>query len=124
MRKLVLAFCFSILIGLPAFAQMYPTDRSFTRTANSSVPVEYDGCLQRASSGLLFNSSQGKYYLVSGTVSLQGYVGQNVHIIASNINPGDPSSDERSFASGEPLHQPPTLDVTDISISGGVCNSQ
>jgi hypothetical protein len=103
---------------------MYPNNTNFTRRTNSSVPSEYVGCLQRSAGGLLFTSSEGKsYYLVSGTVSLNGYIGQKIRIVANNINSADPSSGERSIASGEPANGPLTLDVSDIAQEDGGCKS-
>jgi hypothetical protein len=123
-RTLILAFCFLAFTGISAIAQMYPSNTNFTRRTNSSVPSVYEGCLQRSSGGLLLTSSEGKnYYLVSGTVSLNGYIGQNVRIVANNINSADPSSGERGFGSGEPATGPLTLDVANISQAGNGCKS-
>ena len=95
------------------------------RDSNSqaSTPTTYQGCVIRANGKvMLTDASNTDYKLVSTARSLDTYVGREVRITASIINPNDASSDERSAATDEPK-KPLTLDVEDIAKVANRCRS-
>ena len=111
-------------LPLCAFSQMSPTGPTNTPGTNSSVPHQYVGCLQQSNGNLKLVEPSGRSYdLVSSSVSLKNYAGEGVKIVASNIVPGDPSSDEHAIVIGESPHAR-TLDVSDISQATGQCSQQ
>jgi len=72
---------------------------------------------------MLTDVSNKDYQLVSSAHSLDSYVGEEVKITASSINPSDPSSDERGISAEQPQGQPMTLDVQDIQRVSDRCTS-
>jgi hypothetical protein len=72
---------------------------------------------------MLTDASNRDYRLVSSARKLDSYVGQEVKITATAINPDDPSSGERGVNSGKPPNQPPALDVEDIEKLADHCSS-
>ena len=72
---------------------------------------------------MLSEPSGTEYILVSTSRKLDSYVGQEVKILASDLNPNDPSSDERSILTGEPQLEPTTLDVQYIEKVADHCKS-
>ena len=89
----------------------------------ASTPKTYQGCVIRSNGKvMLTDASNTDYKLVSTARSLAIYVGQEVRITASIINPNDASSDERSAATDEP-QKPLTLDVEDIAKVADHCSS-
>jgi len=115
-----------LLISTAAFAQESPIKGPATGdpNANSTTPRTYQGCVIRSGGKIMLTDGLNKdYQLVSGAGPLDSYVGQEVQITASNINPNDPSSDERSVSSGQPQGPPMTLDVRDIQKVSDRCTS-
>jgi hypothetical protein len=109
-------------LSICAASQMSPSGPTNLPGTNSSVPGYHQGCLERVSGGFRLVESPGKAYnLVSSTVSLNGYVGQQVRILAESISVGDPSSDEQRSAI-EAQNIPSTLDVSDVSQLTGSCS--
>jgi hypothetical protein len=89
----------------------------------ASTPKTYQGCVIRSNGRvMLTDASNTDYKLVRTAESLDVYVGQEVRITATIINPNDPSSDERSAATDEP-QKPRTLDVEDIAKVADHCSS-
>ncbi|HEY7352567.1 MAG TPA: hypothetical protein VH596_07335 [Terriglobales bacterium] len=118
---IILAVC----LPVSAFSQTIPSVRGWEHDqgANSSVPYEYQGCLTRMDGQFLLTTQSGKVFaLVSGAVSLASYIGSSVNVRAFDINPGDPSSGERSVIAGEPENGPRTLDVSQISTVESQCS--
>ena len=72
---------------------------------------------------MLADPSNTNYKPVSNTGSLDSYVGQEVRITATSINPADTSSDEKSVSGGEPQKPPKSLDVEDIAKVADHCTS-
>ena len=97
------------------------------RDANpqASAPKEYRGCVIRSQGRILLSDASGaEHNLVSSNGrKLESYVGQEVKIQANDLNPNDTSSDERSRQSGQPQHQPSTLDVESIEKAADHCSS-
>ena len=115
-----------MLLSTFAVAQEMPTRGPATGdpTANSTTPRTYRGCVIRSNgSVMLADASNQDYILVSSGHSLDSYVGQEVTIRAANVNPSDPSSDERGMSDGEPVRQPVTLNVEDIQKTADHCTS-
>lgn len=123
MRILVPAL---FLISAIACAQESPIKGPATGdpTANSATPKTYQGCVIRSGGKtMLTDAANRDYQLVSSAGSLDSYVGQEVHVTAYSINPGDPSSDEHGIDTGQPQGQPMTLDVRDIQKVSDRCIS-
>lgn len=115
-----------VLLSTFAVAQEMPTRGPATGdpTANSTTPRTYRGCVIRSNgSVMLADASNQDYILVSSGHSLDSYVGQEVTIRASNVNPSDPSSDERGVNAEQPAGQPMTLNVEDIQKTADHCTS-
>ena len=91
---------------------------------NSSQPNTYQGCVVRSNAGLMLNSALNHQYKLTGTLALDSYVGQEVQIVAYNMNPNDPSSGERSMSAGEPQNTPDTLVVEEIQKMSDSCTAQ
>lgn len=114
-----------VFLPLCAFSQMSPTGPTNAPGTNSTRPRQYEGCLQQSNGKLILIETDGKHYnLVSSTLSLNKYAGEAVSITAIRIDPGDPSSNERSAMIGGPQNAPATLDVSEISQTGGQCSQQ
>jgi len=91
--------------------------------SQAGTPKTYQGCVIRSNGKvMLTDASNTDYKLVSRARSLDTYVGQEVRITASIMNPNDGSSDERSAATDEP-QEPRTLDVKDIAKVADHCSS-
>lgn len=133
MGKLLVA---SFLLSTCLFAQEAPI-KGPDRDANTqvSLPQTYKGCVIKSNGKLMLTDSAGKDFVLvrnarstSGksaarTESLDSYVGQEVRITASPLNPNDPSLDERSVKSQQPQNPPATLDVEEISKLADHCSS-
>lgn len=86
--------------------------------------MSYQGCVIRSNGGvMLTDASNRDYKLVSSARKLDSYVGQEVRITATLMNPNDPSSDEKSVSGEPPQNQPKTLDVQDIAKLADKCSS-
>jgi hypothetical protein len=72
---------------------------------------------------MLTTGNNKDYKLVSSARSLESYVGQEVQLSAVNMNPSDPSSDERGVSAEEPQAKPMTLDVENIQKVSDHCSS-
>ncbi len=115
-----------LLISAGAFAQESPNrgPAMGDPTANSTTPRTYQGCVIRSGGKVMLTDVSNKdYQLVSSAHSLDSYVGEEVKITASSINPSDPSSDERGISAEQPQGQPMTLDVQDIQRVSDRCTS-
>jgi hypothetical protein len=124
MRTLILL----LLISACVFAQESPTrDGRANRDpdANSSAPKTYQGCVIRSSGSIVLADPAGKEYKLTSRSGRQidTYVGQEVQIIASDVNPADPSSGERSVTAGQPKNGPVALDVEQIEKVADHCSS-
>jgi DNA/RNA endonuclease YhcR with UshA esterase domain len=123
MRKLLLTF---LLLSIGAVAQEFPTQGPATQDhdKNSSRPKSYQGCVIRSNGSIMLADQYNRdYKLVGNGKSLDSYVGQEVKLTASNVNPSDPSSDERSISDGKPANSPQTLNVEDIAKVSDRCHS-
>lgn len=119
-------FAAVLLTFAVAYAQESPNKGPATgdRTANSTTPMTYQGCLIRSNGKIMLADAKNKdYILVSSGRSLDEYVGQEVKISAINMNPSDPSSDEHGMSAEQPQRQPMTLDVEDIRKISDKCSS-
>ncbi|MBV9624540.1 MAG: hypothetical protein JOZ14_11225 [Acidobacteria bacterium] len=123
MRK-ILAVC--MLVSACLVAQETPI-RGPNRDPNpqASTPKVYQGCVIRSQGKILLTGESGaEHNLISSNGrKLQDYVGQEVRIEGNDVNPNDKSSDERSRLSGQPQHQPSTLDVESIEKVADHCSS-
>lgn len=115
-----------LLIASFAAAQEFPTQGPATHdpAKNSSQPRTYQGCVVRSNGRLMLNSTSNREYTLTGERSLDSYVGQEVKIVAYNVNPNDPSSDERSMSAAEPQNTPETLAVEEIEKAPGNCSAK
>jgi hypothetical protein len=114
-----------VLVSTALLAQEYPTPGP-NRDPNpqSTRPMSYQGCIIRSNGGvMLTDASNRDYKLVSSARKLDSYVGQEVRITATLMNPNDPSSDEKSVSGEAPQNQPKTLDVQDIAKLADKCSS-
>ena len=121
--RLLLAVGVMISTGL--IAPEHPTHGP-NRDPNpqSTRPTSYQGCVIRSNgSVMLTDPSNRDYKLVSSARKLDSYVGQEVRITATLMNPNDPSSDEKSVSGEVPQNQPKTLDVEDIEKVADKCSS-
>lgn len=119
-------FAAVLLMFAVAYAQETPTKGPATgdRTANSTTPMTYQGCIIRSNGKIMLADAKNKdYILVSTGRSLDDYVGQEVKLSASNMNPSDTSSDEHGMSAEQPQGQPMTLDVEDIHKIADRCSS-
>lgn len=119
-------FAAVLLTFAVAYAQESPTKGPATgdRTANSTTPMTYQGCIIRSNGKIMLADAKNKdYILVSSGRSLDEYVGQEVKISAINMNPSDASSDEHGMSAEQPQGQPMTLDVEDIRKVSDKCSS-
>ena len=123
MRTLLLV---SLLLGTEAMAQEFPTKGPATGDPdkNASQPKLYHGCMIRTNGNvMLADQSNRDYKLVGNGRSLDSYVGKEVRITASDVNPNDASSDERSMSDGQPQNAPKTLSVESIEKVSDYCSS-
>jgi hypothetical protein len=107
-------------------AQEFPTKRPATNdpNANSSQPKTYQGCMIRSNGSIMLTDQANRdYKLIANGKSLDSYVGQEVKITAGDVNPGDPSSHERSMSDGQTENTPRTLNVEDIQKVSNYCSS-
>ena len=122
MRTLLALF---ILASTCSLAQETP-DQAPNRDPNpkSTTPSAYQGCVIRENGNILLaDPSNTNFKLVSSVGSLDSYVGQEVRITATLMNPPDASSGEKSVSGGEPQKPPKTLDVEDIAKVADHCTS-
>ena len=124
MRTLILL----LLVSTCVLAQESPTrDGRANRdpNANSSAPKTYQGCVIRSSGSIVLAGPTGREYKLTSRSGRQidTYVGQEVQIIASDVNPADPSSGERSVTTGQPKNGPVALDVEQIQKVADHCSS-
>lgn len=118
--------CTVLVSSVLVFAQESPEKGPATgdRTANSTIPLTYQGCVIRSSGKIMLADAQNKdYILVSTGRSLDAYVGEEVKLSAVNMNPSDPSSDQHGMSAEQPQGQPITLDVKDIQKVSDKCSS-
>lgn len=123
MRTLLLV---SLLLGTAAFAQEFPTKGPATGdpNKNASQPKIYQGCVIRTNGSIMLaDRSNRDYRLVGNGKSLDSYVGKEVKVTASDVNPNDPSSDERSVSGTEPQNGPKVLSVENIEKVADYCSS-
>lgn len=114
-----------ILVSMCAVAQEVPIQGP-NRDPNpqATLPKTYQGCVIRSNgSVMLTDASNNDYKLVSNVRSLDSYVGQEVRITATQITPGDPSSDDRAATAEKAPGQPATLDVEEIAKVADHCSS-
>lgn len=122
----VLAIAAVLLMYAVAYGQESPTKGPATidRTANSTTPMTYQGCVIRSNGKIMLADSKNQdYILVSSGRSLDDYVGQEVKLSAINLNPSDPSSDQHGMSAEQPQGQPITLDVENIQKVSEKCSS-
>lgn len=123
MRSLLLTV---LLISTTVVAQDFPAKGPATNDhdANSSQPRIYQGCMIRSSGSIMLADQANRdYKLVANGKSLDSYVGQEVKITASDVNPGGASPDERSMSDGQTQSTPRTLSVEDIQKISNYCSS-
>jgi hypothetical protein len=123
MRALFLTF---LLMATAALAQEFPAKGPATNdpNKNASQPKIYQGCMIRSSGSIMLaDPSNRDYKLIANGKSLDSYVGQEVRITASNVNPNDLSSDERSRSDANPQNAPQTLSVESIEKVSNYCTS-
>jgi len=124
MRILLILLLFSV----SALTQESPSrDGRANRdpNANASQLQSYQGCVIRSSGEIVLANPAGKEYklLSRRGLDLASYIGQEVQISASDVNPGDQSSDERSMNSGEASNNIRSLNVEQISKVSENCQS-
>jgi hypothetical protein len=123
MRALFLTF---FLVANAAVAQEFPTKGPATNdpNKNASQPKIYHGCMIRSNGSIMLADQENRdYKLVGNGKKLDSYVGQEVKITASDVNPNDPSSDERSVNDANPQNAPHTLAVENIEKVSNYCSS-
>jgi hypothetical protein len=123
MRALFLTF---LLVATAAVAQEFPTKGPATNdpNKNASQPKIYQGCVIRSNGSIMLADQQNRdYKLVGNGKKLDSYVGQEVKITASDVNPNDPSSDERSVNDANPRNAPQTLSVENVEKVSDYCRS-
>jgi hypothetical protein len=107
-------------------AQEFPTKGPATKdpNKNASQPKIYQGCMIRANGSIMLADQYNRdYKLVGNGKKLESYVGQEVKITASDVNPNDPSSDERSVNDANPQNAPKSLSVENIEKVSNYCSS-
>jgi hypothetical protein len=78
----------------------------------------------RANGSIMLADQENRdYKLVGNGKTLDSYVGQEVKITASDVNPGDPSSNQHGMSDGEAQNTPRTLSVEDIQKVSNYCRS-
>jgi hypothetical protein len=123
MRALFLTF---LLTATAAMAQEFPTKGPATNdpNKNASQPKIYQGCIIRSNGSIMLADQYNRdYKLVANGKTLDSYVGQEVKITASDVNPNDPSSDERSMSDAKPQTAPSTLSVESVEKISDYCSS-
>jgi len=96
-------------------------ERTGSYTASESA---YQGCMIRANGSIMLADQENRdYKLVGHGKTLDSYVGQEVKITASDVNPGDPSSNQHGMSDGEAQNTPRTLSVEDIQKVSNYCRS-
>lgn len=123
MRTAILSF---VLLSTAALAQEFPTKGPATAdpNKNSSRPREYQGCVIRSNGNIMLADQQNHdYRLEANGKSLDSYLGQEVQIMARDVNPKDPSSDERSISGAKTVYSPATLVVEEIQKISDRCSS-
>ena len=114
-----------LMIGVAA-AQEFPVKGPATKdpTKNSSQLRTYEGCLGRSARGIVLKTLSQQQFRLTGSVSLDSYVGKEVKLDGHNVNPNDPSSSERSMSSTEPQNVPATLVVEHVQKVSDTCKPQ
>ena len=113
-----------VLSSACLYAQEAPKAPTRDPNPQATSPKEYQGCVIRSGGKILLADAAGTdYKLVSSGRELDSYVGSEVKISAVDVNPNDPSSDERSIQSGQTQAQPATLDVETIQKVADKCKS-
>ena len=123
MRTLLLV---SLLLGTAALAQEFPTKGPATGDPdkNASQPKVYQGCMIRTNGNVMLADQYNQdYKLVGNGRSFDSYVGKEVRVTATDVNPNDSSSDERSMSDAQPQNAPKTLSVESIEKVSDYCSS-
>lgn len=123
MRALFLA---CLMMAGMALAQEFPVKGPATKdpTKNSSQLRTYEGCMTQSQNGIVLNTLSKQQFRLTGSVSLDSYVGKEVRLDGHNVNPNDPSSSERSMSSAEPQNVPATLVVEHVQKVSDACKPQ
>jgi hypothetical protein len=108
-----------LLVSACLFAQEAPLSGPVRdRNPQAAKPQAYQGCVIRTNGQVMLTDGSGAdYKLVSSRRALDRYVGQEVQITATPINPKD------STADGISVEIPPTLDVAAIAKVAAHCPS-
>jgi hypothetical protein len=123
MRALFLTL---FLISNLAAAQEFPAKGPVTNdpNASSSQPKTYQGCMIRSNGNIMLADDANRdYKLIANGNSLDSYVGNEVKITASGVNPSDPPSDERNMNAGKTTNAPITLSVESVEKVSNYCSS-
>lgn len=123
-----IVFLFITLLSGALIAQESPSrDGRANRdpNANASAVKEYSGCVIRSGGKIVLADPAGKEYSLYSREGrdLSSYVGQEVQLTASDVNPGDQSSDERSVNSGQIRNGILALNVEQIQKIADKCRS-
>jgi Protein of unknown function (DUF5818) len=114
-----------LLVSACLFAQEVPLGgRVRDPNPHAARSQTYQGCVIRTNGQVMLTDASGTdYKLVSSTRALDRYVGQEVQITATPINPNDSTADEISVMAQVPMEIPPTLDVEEIAKVADHCTS-
>jgi Protein of unknown function (DUF5818) len=120
-----LLFAALLLIATFAGAQETPVKGpNYDSDVDATKPQVYQGCAIRSNGNVLLAVASGtEYNLVSNARKLDAYVGQEVRVTATQINPHDPSLDMHGASNPNPPGKPATLDVEDIAKVSDHCSS-
>ena len=119
-------FLTCLLTATAALSQEFPTKGPATNDPDkqASQPRIYQGCVIRTNgSVMLADQANRDYKLVGDAKSLDSYVGKEVKLTASDVNPNDPSSGERSTSDSDSKNAPKTLTVENIEKVSDTCSS-
>jgi hypothetical protein len=119
---------FLLAISAAAFAQESPSrDGTANRdpNASSSGVKAYHGCVLRAGGKIALRTADGKQYMLYSREGrqLDSYLGQEVQLNASDVNPDDQSGGERSVSAGQPRNGILALNVEQIQKVSATCAS-
>ena len=121
------AFLFTfLLVGCFAAAQEFPVQGPATTdpTTGSSQLRQYQGCVVRSNDGTELEASSHHRFKLMSDRDLGSYVGQEASIYAHDVNPNDPSSDERGVGVVKTPNESVTLEVEEIQKVSDTCKSQ
>lgn len=123
MRVFLLTF---LLVGCFAGAQEFPVQGPATTdsTTGSSQLRQYEGCVVRSPNGIELQAIAHRVFKLTSDRALDSYVGEQVSIRAHDVNPNDPSSDERGVGVVRTHNQPVTLEVEEIQKISDSCKQQ